>query len=165
MNDVIQCLINDTISEIENQSQNKNGRPYLAVLFEGMSLRGLYDTGADLSCISEKAFRRIPPEKRPAKLPDTTQAKLKSASGDQLEVRGKYSLKIKLGHNEVQHSFFVIRNLNDDLILGIDFIHKHQLNYNPINRSFRWKGGPAWQEGQLKVCKALSIEALGSQMV
>ena len=165
MNDVIQCLINDTISEIENQSQNKSGRPYLAVLFEGMSLRGLYDTGADLSCISEKAFRRIPPEKRPAKLPDTTQAKLKSASGDQLEVRGKYSLKIKLGHNEVQHSFFVIRNLNDDLILGIDFIHKHQLNYNSINRSFRWKGGPAWQEGQLKVCKALSIEALGSQMV
>ena len=63
MNDVIQCLINDTISEIENQSQNKSGRPYLAVLFEGMSLRGLYDTGADLSCISEKAFWRIPPEK------------------------------------------------------------------------------------------------------
>ena len=136
MNDLIQCLIADSICEIQHNSQNKNARPYLAVSFEKMSIKGLYDTGADISCLSEKIFRRVPPEKRPVRLTTPTQAQLKSASGDQLEARGKYLLSIQLGKISIQHPFYVIRNLNEDLILGIDFIHQHQLNYNATARSF-----------------------------
>jgi hypothetical protein len=33
-----------------------------------VSVRGLYDTGADISCISLKVFRQIPPQHRPRKL-------------------------------------------------------------------------------------------------
>lgn len=130
-----------------------------------MSLRGLYDTGADISCISDKTFRKLSPDNRPPRLIDISRSTFKSANGDPLEVRGKYLLKVRMGKTEVEHPFFVVKNLSEDLILGIDFIHTHELNYNATSRSFRWRGGPSWTEGNLKICKAMTIEALGSQLV
>jgi hypothetical protein len=47
--------------------------------------------------------------------------------------------------------------LNEPLILGIDFIQKHQLWYCPKNRSFEWEGKPNWGQGHLKVCNATVI--------
>ncbi len=48
----------------------------------------------------------------------------------------------------------MIPKLNEPLILGIDFIQKHQLWYCPENRSFASEGQPNRGQGHLKVCKA-----------
>jgi hypothetical protein len=58
------------------------------------------------------------------------------------------------------HQFYVIPDLIESLILGINFIQKHQLWYCPKNRSFEWEGRPNWGQGNLKVCNAITIPPL-----
>ena len=123
-------------------------------------MRGLYDTGADISCLSLKVFRQIPPQLRPKKIEQSLLPKFKSAGGETLPVHGKYRLKAHIGTKEIQHEFYVIPELNEPLILGIDFIQQHQLWYCPKNRSFAWEGQPNWGTGHLKVCSAVTIAPL-----
>jgi hypothetical protein len=58
------------------------------------------------------------------------------------------------------HQFYVIPDLTESLILGINFIQKHQLWYCQKNRSFEWEGRPNWGQGNLKVCNAVTIPPL-----
>jgi hypothetical protein len=109
-------------------------RPYLQVKVQNsVSVRGLYDTEADISCLSLKFFRQIPPQLRPKKVEQGSLPKFKSAGGETLPVHGKYKLKAHIGTKEIQHKFYVIPDLNEPLILGIDFIQQHQLWYCPKN--------------------------------
>jgi hypothetical protein len=54
----------------------------------------------------------------------------------------------------------MIPDLNEPLILGIDFIQKHQLWYCPKNHSFAWEGQLNWGMGHLKVCSTTTIPPL-----
>jgi hypothetical protein len=64
-----QKLLADTVSEIKSTLKPSFRRPYLQVkLQNSVSVRGLYDTGADISRISLKVFREIQPQNRPKKL-------------------------------------------------------------------------------------------------
>jgi hypothetical protein len=60
----------------------------------------------------------------------------------------------------VKYKCYVIPDLNEPLIFGIDFIQKHQLWYCPKNKSFAWEGQPNWGQGHLKVCQATVIPPL-----
>jgi hypothetical protein len=97
------------------------------------SVRGLYDTGADISCLSLKVFRQILPEYRPKKLEGQITPKFKSAGGQILPVCGRYQFRVQIGTKTLQHDFYIIPDLNEPLILGIDFIQQHQLWYCPKN--------------------------------
>jgi hypothetical protein len=55
---------------------------------------------------------------------------------------------------------YVIPELNEPLILGIDFIQQHQLWYCPKNCLFAWEGQPNWGTGHLKVCSTTTIPLL-----
>jgi hypothetical protein len=94
-------------------------------------VRGLYDTGADISCISEKVFRQLPPLYRPQKLASDKTPNFRSAGGQPLPVRGLYEFNLKVDKKFIKHKFYVIPDLNEPLILGIDFIQQHQLWYCP----------------------------------
>ncbi len=75
-------------------------------------------------------------------------------------MRGLYKINLKIDKKFVKHNFYVIPDLNEPLILGIDFIQKHQLWYCPKNKSFAWEGQPNWGQGHLKVCQATVIPPL-----
>jgi len=75
-------------------------------------------------------------------------------------VQGIYKCNLKIGNKTLAHQFYLISNLNEPLILGIDFIQKHQLWYCPKNRSFDWEGQPNLGQGHLKVCNATVIPPL-----
>jgi hypothetical protein len=63
-------LFDDAISEIKSNLKPTFNRPYIYLwvnVQNALKIRGLYDTGADISCMSEKIFRQIPPQKRPIK--------------------------------------------------------------------------------------------------
>jgi hypothetical protein len=62
-----------------------------------------------------------------------------------------------MGTKFLTHEFYVIPNLNEPLILRIDFIQKHQLWYCRKNRSFAWEGQPNWGQGHLKISFATTI--------
>ncbi len=77
-----------------------------------------------------------------------------------MPVHGKYQFKAQIGTKAIEHEFYVIPELNEPLILGINFIQQHQLWYCPKNRLLAWEGQPNWGAGHLKVCSAVTIPSL-----
>jgi hypothetical protein len=77
--------------------------------------------------------------------------KSKSAGGQILPVDGKYQFKAQIYTKAIQHELYLIPDLNEPIILGIDFIQQHQLWYCPKNRLFAWEGQPNWGTRHLKV--------------
>jgi Retroviral aspartyl protease len=154
-------LFADAVSEIKSNLKPSFNRPYLWVTVQNaLKIRGLYDTGADISCMSEKIFRQIPPQNRPQKLAMAKSPNFCSAGGQPLPVRGLYEFTFNINSKLIRHQCYIIPELNEPLILGIDFIQQHQLWYCPKNKSFAWDDQPNWGQGQLKVCNATVIPPL-----
>ena len=165
INNAITFLYNklfvDAVSEIKSNLKPTFNRPYLWVNVQNsLKIRGLYDTGADISCISEKIFRQIPPQNRPTKLAIDKSPNFRSAGGQPLPVRGLYKFAFTLNGKQIEHPCYVIPDLNEPLILGIDFIQHHQLWYCPKNKSFAWESQPNWGQGHLKICAATVVPPL-----
>jgi hypothetical protein len=133
----------DAVNEIKSNLKPSFFRPYLWVSVQKMlRLRGLYDTGADSSCMSEKVFRQLPLNARPKKLDSDKPQKFKSAGGEPLPVRGLYECNLRIGDKILAHQFYVIPELNEPLILGIDFIQEASVVVLP-KKSFLCVGRPA----------------------
>jgi hypothetical protein len=151
-------LFSDAVSEIKSNLKPTFNHPYLWVSVQNaLKVRGLYDTGADISCMSEKIFRQLPPQNRLQKLVMDKLPNFRSAGGQPLPVRGLYEFSFTVNSKLIKHNCYVIPELNEPLILGIDFIQQHQLWYCPKNKSFAWDGQPNWGHGHLKICTATVI--------
>jgi hypothetical protein len=147
-----QKLFVDTVNEIKSTLKPSFRRPYLQTKIQNaVSVKGLNDTGADISCLSLRVFRQIPHELRPKKLENHKLPQFKVAGGQILPVCGRYQFRVQIGTKTLQHEFYIIPELSEPLTLGIDFIQQHQLWYCPKNRSFAWEGQPNWGKGHLKV--------------
>ena len=127
--------------------EKRAGRPFVKGQIENHHLKMLYDTGADISCISEQEFRQIPVGNRPNKLPIDPGQSFQAASGNALQVKGMYNLPVRILGKTIQHKFCVIRQLSEPAILGADFIHQHALAYCPIGQEFFWKETGQWTKG------------------
>jgi hypothetical protein len=148
----------NAVNKIKNNLKPSFHHPYLWVSVQKvLRLRGLYHTGTDILCMSEKVFRQLPLNSRLKKLDSDQQPKFKLAGGQPLPVRGLYEFDLKMGNETLAHQFYVIPDLNEPLILGINFIQKHQLWYCPKNHSFAGAGQPNWGQGHLKVCNTTII--------
>ncbi len=133
-------LVTDAIIKIKNNLKSSSHCPYLWVSVQNAtSLWGLYSTGADISCLSEKVLHQLPPHYRPKKLSGESTPKFKLARGQPLPVRNCYKFKTRIGTKFLKQEFYVIPDLNEPLNLGIDFIQKHQLWYCP--KKFLCLGG------------------------
>jgi hypothetical protein len=137
----------------------KPKRPYVTGKLFNQPVEALYDTGASISCISEQAFRHIPPDQRPVRT-QCDNVRFTSAGGQPLNVRGKYTIPLQIADKTISHDFYVIRNLSEPVILGIDFITQHRLNYCPHSQSFFWKGEDHWQKGVMRINQTQKLEPL-----
>ena len=149
MNDLAGNLMEDVVCELLNEIKPQVHRPLIAVSLANVPIRGLYDTGADVSCISETVFKKI--KDRPKLNLLKKPGRCTSASGDKLEVIGKFDFELTIGKRKFTHPFYVIKNLNRDLIIGFDLIQAHHLNYSTESKSFSWKNEGKWHKGHLKV--------------
>ena len=100
-------------------------RPFIPVKVSGCTLNALYDTGADVSCLSQEAYRKMSRDSRPTRLPIFTNGTLRGANGGSLDVQGLYNMKLNILGQEVMHSFYVINNMKEDMIIGADLIQKY----------------------------------------
>jgi len=118
-----QDLIMNTIAKL-NASLRKPFRPYMSVQMNGHKLFPLYDTGADICCMSSEAFRRVfPVGQRPEKLNPTSN--VSAVSGNKLEGEGIYTISMEINKRKFQYQVHIFGNLNEDMILGINFFHEH----------------------------------------
>ena len=151
---MFETLMFDTVNEIKTCQKPVFRRPYLSLkLQKVVDTKGLYDTGADVSCVSEAVFSKIPLHLRPPAVAINNSDQFKSAGGQNLKVQGCFELTVNVGKRETQHQFYVIRDLNEPVILGIDFIAQNELTFCPKSRSFKWKGDSVWEQGHLKMSK------------
>jgi len=80
-------MMTDAINEIKNTLKPNFHHPYLNINIQNCtSVLGLYETGADISCMSEKFFCQLPPHHRPTKLGGEPTPRFKSARGQSLPV-------------------------------------------------------------------------------
>jgi hypothetical protein len=74
--------------------------------------------------MSEKVFRELPPPLRPKKLASEKTPNFPLAEGQPLPVRGLYEFSLRIDKKFIKLCY-VIPDLNELLILGIDFIQQH----------------------------------------
>ena len=86
----------------------------------------LVDTGASISAVSTSIWRIIRSLcSRHTLLP--TRTEVRTVSGEQATVRGQVALEVKLGGQFYVHQF-VVMDISEDIILGMDFLLKHQVD-------------------------------------
>ena len=153
-------LMCDVTNEIKLQVNQIHRRPYLKVrLIDGTETQGLYDTGADVSCIDAKTFAKL----RSTRLQFSEKkisAVFRAANGEPLVIDGRFQLDVQVNDKNLSHDFYVVKNLNEPVILGIDFIEKHGLKYCPVDKTFSWKGQSTWNKGVLKMTRAEMLAPL-----
>ncbi len=135
------------VNEIKQTLKPSFCSPYLNVCLQTCtSIKGLYDTGADISCVSEKYFRQLSPHCPPAKQRDEVAPKCKTAGCQPLTVRGRYEFHVRIGTKYLKHDFYISTLL-------------------PKNRSFAWEGQPNWGQGHLKVVTAITVPPLSAAFI
>ena len=96
-----QDLIVNTIAKL-NAFLKKPIRPYVSVQMNGHKLSTLYDTGADICCMSSKAFRRVfLVGQRAEKLNRTIN--VSAAFGNKLEGEGIYTISMEINKRKFQY--------------------------------------------------------------
>ena len=100
--------------------QRRIGRPFLEASIANRKSKVLYDTGADVSCIDEKEFRKIPLHKRPSRNLYSQDRQFLSASGNKLKVKGAYDIQItKRWKQDTESLAKTEEEINNEKTLGI----------------------------------------------
>ena len=116
LNDLFCNVMFDATQEIKHAVQPIFHRPYLSVKLQNIvKAMGLYDTGADISCINAKVFRKFLSSQRPRALPVSSREQFRAARGHHLKVNGQFEVNVNFEGRDLTHNFFVIENLNESL--------------------------------------------------
>ena len=139
-------------------------RPKINVLMQNTFMTMLFDTGADVTLISEKQFRRIPVDKRPQKI--ERKNSLYSASGNKLNIIGNYMMDMDVMGVLTKHRVIVVKELQDGAIMGHDLMAKLDISWIPGTRRFVFNGhGKGWNKAQISMIEETTIKAMHTQPV
>ena len=118
----------------------------------------MYDTGAKVTVLALREFRKIPVDLRPIK--QVANIKLESASKNVIKVVGVYELPITVNKRTTKHNVVVVDNLNSAAIMGIDLIDKLGITYNSRKREFSFEGSePTYTTAAISTLSAEMIPA------
>ena len=146
-----------------NQSPQSK-RPFIKISANGLISSWLFDTGAEVCCMSLTEFRKIEKDKRPLKM--FIQNDLRCASKTQLKVKGTYLMNLNVLGRTIQQPVFVCENLGQTAILGIDAIEKLGLNYQASKKEFIFDNELGiFKNGTLYALSAHSVPPLTSQPI
>jgi hypothetical protein len=101
--------------------------------------------------MSSKAFRPVfAVDRRPEKLNWTSS--VSAASGNKLDGNGIYAIHLEINKRKFTYNFQIFSNINEDIVLGINFFQEHGLGYNPTSQELYWTDGstPEWNTASLR---------------
>jgi hypothetical protein len=164
MNDLATTLVNQSKQEISAEmvalTNMIQRRPYLTCRINNdFEVRALYDTGADITCISLDTFEKIKKEERFRR--GSSNVDFKAADGQKLRVHGRYIIAIRTLGKTLLHLCHVIADLNEPLIIGMDFIRRYQLHLCPKDGRFFW-GTNTWSQGHVKTIQETTLPPFSS---
>ena len=99
----------------------------------GKKIQTLVDSGASVSCIQKEMFDKINRDNcfeiRPSKI-----ARIFGVGGERHHVLGQTKIALKITGLTVEQSFIIVEQLHHPLILGLDFMHEHNVNIDFYRR-------------------------------
>ena len=98
-------------------------RPTSHLTINGLKAMALWDSGADLSCISGSLWKRI--KKKPPLIPYRNT--LTAANGQVIRSRGVARLHFQFGDYKFDHNVVVLDELKTDIIVGVDIMRQHNI--------------------------------------
>ena len=108
----------------ENFKINVSGSPNSCLLKIGKQrYRTLVDTGAECSLMHRRIYDQL---KNKPKLVNKKVC-LQSANGSELRCNGSVTVQISIGGTDMSQEFYVIRDLNRNLILGLDWLKNNNV--------------------------------------
>ena len=131
-----------TINNFSNQIGAVIGdysvRPRIDVEVNSSTQSWLYDSGAARTCMNLEVFRKMFPRGNPRPCKVSDPRRLRDASGNDMGLFGIFIMNLTILGKTNEHSVYVLRQVND-IILGADFIHKFNLDYNSVTRTHFWR--------------------------
>lgn len=106
------------------------------MLIEGQRYRSLVDSGAEVSLMHERVYNNM---KHKPKLQNKS-IHLQSANGTLLGVIGCINIPLRIGGTEVSQNFYVVKNLNRNVLLGLDFMEDNNVRLYFDLKSMRING-------------------------
>ena len=95
-------------------------------------MKAIYDSGSEISILSEKDLKTISQSSSIQKLPFCINAT--AANGEALPLKGCYRLNTSFEGEEVKQIFYVCPALKTSIV-GIDLINALSLVYNPVEQT------------------------------
>lgn len=123
-------------SRVRKTTPLNTNTPLLRLGFRiGLNTAALKDTGAAASFIRASIFYRINEEYITEDTPDTYPT-FKSATGNPIQPLGYYKILITIGTLiNIIHPFYVVTELPEKCILGLDFLTKYEVVIHTKNRT------------------------------
>lgn len=100
--------------------ENTEGGNFIFVKANFLKVRALIDTGAQKSCISETFCRKL--HLKPDQPKVGNSRNFFTADGKPIRISGTVEISVKIQGLSVPFTFHVLRGLNHNLILGVDFL-------------------------------------------
>lgn len=92
----------------------------------GKKIQTLVDSGASVSCIQKATFDKI--NKNSVQIQPSGIARIVGVGGERHQVLGQAKITLKISGLNVDQNFIIIEQLHHPLILGLDFMHEHNVN-------------------------------------
>ena len=119
---------------------------YVQISILNKQVEAVCDSGASVSCLSEKLFNQINEIYQVKKQPSKT--RLSSANQMPIQIKGTVSAPIKIDPKTYEHAFYVLIEAASGCLLGLDFLHtskcdalfsegKMQIYKNTLNPLYR----------------------------
>ena len=157
---LINNIRNDVCDQVEYKINSLHSRPFINCRIENLlTVRALYDTGADVNCMSAITFKKIPLKSQLIKLPDTHSA-LGSANNGAMKVLGRYRMNIYVTGKDVKATVLIVNGLNEEFIIGMTLIEAHRFYGNTDSREFGCGSAPLWHKGHGKTRATVKLAAL-----
>ena len=99
----------------------------IPIHFKAANTLTLVDTGSVASLLAERVFRKI---SEVCTKEETTFSSFVSAGGHPIEICGCFRTPIKLPGYQTTHQFYVIKTLQEDCILGWNFLSQHTTSFS-----------------------------------
>ena len=97
---------------------------YVQISSFNKQVEAVCDSGASVSCHSEKLFNQINENHQVKKQPSTT--RLSSANQMPIQFKGSVSVPIEIGPKTYEHTFYVLKEAASDCLLGLNFLETNK---------------------------------------
>lgn len=158
-------LIHNTIFKLESSLKQDKQRPMVHLNVNGWQIKALFDTGAQITCMKQSIFNKIfPASQKPKQL--RTTGNVTAADGQQLKQIGTYQLPFTFNGKNYEYPCKVLGNLNEDMIVGINFMHLTGLSYDAGRKElFLSNAESNWRTASMQINEEITLEPLTCAVV